>query len=707
MNKYLCKIENLEPGSPEWAATFSGYFSTIDKDRGNDITLPTAFNETMPRYMENPVLLLNHSVDNIVGQVLEYKIDNKGVWIKAGIQGLTSLGRDVAALVKAGILKTMSFAYDVIEADWGRDGNPNILKKVELYEVSLATIPMNTIALISEAKAKGINLDNSTINLLSPKGGRKKGDVQMSAIAEITALEKKVDDFLGPSGTVKTAMEKAEEQLMNMQKTVEDLHRMHALSKEKVSALEKGLITKAEFETFSNNVKKDLEEVVADLQKAKSAAKLVDTKSGWSGWHSHLLSGQYKYLRDDNGRPLSDLYQKSYHYFQAEVDYKSVPDGEFLRKLRDTYDICLFTYQYMLGRNKRVNLQSLKSYQFLQQMMEYVDPEFAKAMYSTGAGLGDEWVPTLASAELQGMIRLQPSLGNYFPRFNMPSNPYEWPIVSSAATAYLASEAAVDNPVELTKSNIGTGKIIFTADIHAVAIPVSPELIEDAIVDLVGEIRSEIVMALNEGEEKALINGDTNATHRDTNLVTDNTYDIRKSYKGLRYLAIDSAKTFDTQSTTAGVGDGAVTFGAKDVRYTRQLLGELGVNPRECLYVTSVSPFFYILSMSEFAKANEFGYISTWYSGELPVVDGCELYVSGHMPETLGATGVGDSASNRKAILCCNKNKFKIAEKRGVTVEFEKNIRTQQWTFVATRRQDFQKMTPATKYPVAYGYNIA
>jgi HK97 family phage prohead protease len=157
MKKYISKFENTNDDNPEWAAVFTGYFTTIDRDRGNDIVLPTAFIDTMPRYMENPVLLFNHNPDNIIGQVLDYKIEDKGVWIKAGIQGFTTLGRDIAALVKSGILKTMSFAYDVLEADWGRDGTPNILKKLEIYEVSVATIPMNVEAVVIEAKQKGID----------------------------------------------------------------------------------------------------------------------------------------------------------------------------------------------------------------------------------------------------------------------------------------------------------------------------------------------------------------------------------------------------------------------------------------------------------------------------------------------------------------------------------------------------------------------
>jgi hypothetical protein len=447
------------------------------------------------------------------------------------------------------------------------------------------------------------------------------------------------------------------------------------------------------------------------MEAGKSASKFQDSnRLHYKDWRAAIAPGQWEWLHDDNGRPLSTMHQKGYHYFQAEMDYKTAPDGAFIKRMRDCYDACLLTYAYMKGRRGMSNIQSLKSYQILHGMMEMVDPEFAKAMYSTGSGLGDEWVPTLMSSELQDLYKLQPGLDAYIPTFTMPSNPYTWPIKTAGATSYIASEASVGNPTELHKSDMTSSAITFTAKIHAVALAVSPELIEDSIIDMVGEIRNEIVYALKAGREQALISGDTTATHRDTTLVpAAATDDIRRAYMGLRFKAIDgvSGADWDTQSTSAGVGDAATTFGAKDVRYCRSLLGDLGVNPRECLYVTSTSPFFLMLSMSEFAKANEFGYTSTWYSGELPIVDGCELYVSGQFPETLNAAGTG-AAGTTKGILCFNKTRgFKIGERRGVTVEFEKNIRTQQWTFVATRREDFQQMQPTTKVPVSYGFNIA
>jgi hypothetical protein len=77
------------------------------------------------------------------------------------------------------------------------------------------------------------------------------------------------------------------------------------------------------------------------------------------------------------------------------------------------------------------------------------------------------------------------------------------------------------------------------------------------------------------------------------------------------------------------------------------------------------------------------------------------------MPETMGATGLCNSASTHKGILWFNKTRgFKIGEIRGITVEYEKNILTQQMCFVTTRREDFQNMQPSAIKPVAFGYNI-
>ena len=43
-----------------------GYANTADRDRVGDVVLPSAFEKTLPEYMENPVVLFQHNWDKII-----------------------------------------------------------------------------------------------------------------------------------------------------------------------------------------------------------------------------------------------------------------------------------------------------------------------------------------------------------------------------------------------------------------------------------------------------------------------------------------------------------------------------------------------------------------------------------------------------------------------------------------------------------------
>ena len=49
-----------------------GFASTPDIDRYEDIVNPSAFANAMSQYMKNPVVLLGHNSDKVLGQVIEY-----------------------------------------------------------------------------------------------------------------------------------------------------------------------------------------------------------------------------------------------------------------------------------------------------------------------------------------------------------------------------------------------------------------------------------------------------------------------------------------------------------------------------------------------------------------------------------------------------------------------------------------------------------
>ena len=128
------------------------YASTKDKDRMNDIVEPSAFEDTIKQYMTNPIVLLQHDMDKPIGNVIEASIDDKWLFIKARITEDTD---GVFSKLKNWVLRTFSIWYRVkdfeteenTDAEWNYVFT-NIIKALELFEISLVSVPANPFALV-------------------------------------------------------------------------------------------------------------------------------------------------------------------------------------------------------------------------------------------------------------------------------------------------------------------------------------------------------------------------------------------------------------------------------------------------------------------------------------------------------------------------------------------------------------------------------
>ena len=135
----------------DWAVEISWYASTKDKDRWWDVVEPKAFASALERYMTNPIVLLQHKTDKPIWIVEEADIDDNWLYIKAKISQNTDW---VIDLIKNWVLRAFSIWYsikdyetDVRELwDWTYDMT-NIIKDLELYEISVVSVPMNPYAL--------------------------------------------------------------------------------------------------------------------------------------------------------------------------------------------------------------------------------------------------------------------------------------------------------------------------------------------------------------------------------------------------------------------------------------------------------------------------------------------------------------------------------------------------------------------------------
>ena len=128
-----------------------GYASTKDKDRGHDIIDPQAFKNALDLYMTNPIVLLQHNMEKPIGVVTEAKIDDNGLYVKARI---TQDVDWVISAIKNGVLRAFSIGYKIKDNEFleeetsdGRD-YANIIKDLELFEISVVSVPMNAYSLM-------------------------------------------------------------------------------------------------------------------------------------------------------------------------------------------------------------------------------------------------------------------------------------------------------------------------------------------------------------------------------------------------------------------------------------------------------------------------------------------------------------------------------------------------------------------------------
>lgn len=140
----------------------SGFFSTYDKtpDSYGDIIEPGAFTKTIEKRKESGhpfPLCWNHDFSAVIGAVDNVEDTEKGPYIEARFLD-TQLAQDVRKAVQSGAIYQFSFAYDVLGArkptpEEEKAGVTQVLTEVEVYEVSVVTVPANQNAVVTEVKA--------------------------------------------------------------------------------------------------------------------------------------------------------------------------------------------------------------------------------------------------------------------------------------------------------------------------------------------------------------------------------------------------------------------------------------------------------------------------------------------------------------------------------------------------------------------------
>lgn len=148
----------LEVKALDDAGTFEGYASTFGNvDNGGDKVMPGAFVEGLAearRKGRTVKMLWQHDPDQPIGVWDDMAEDAKGLRVKGRLVLEVPKAREAHALAQAGALGGLSIGYRTKEA--APEGNVRLLKKLDLFEVSMVTMPMNERAKFTAIKTDGL-----------------------------------------------------------------------------------------------------------------------------------------------------------------------------------------------------------------------------------------------------------------------------------------------------------------------------------------------------------------------------------------------------------------------------------------------------------------------------------------------------------------------------------------------------------------------
>lgn len=354
---------------------------------------------------------------------------------------------------------------------------------------------------------------------------------------------------------------------------------------------------------------------------------------------------------------------------------------------------------FLLSSIMKCNPKSLKSWGNFRKVFEAKGGEFAKALDSTTAGGVDEWVPTEMSNTLKEKIRLQLKVAALFPTISMPSNPFEMPTELGNINSFFLPEQTADTGQTLIPVGDDasiSGKCTFTAKALTSRVLMSKEAAEDSIVALLPFIQNRIVLGLAQGREDAILNGDTQGTHEDTD--TTSATSRRKGWLGLRRLANANNYTRDLS-----------TISSANLLDLRGDMGVYGVNPSEVAFVTSIAGFIAMCKIDEVTTLEKFGPNAVILNGQLASIQGVPIIVSEYVRTDLNASGIYASGSAKTAIYAVNRGAFAIGERSGVTTQLLQELyaASNQNALIANQRFDFQPVFAiASNRAVNLGINV-
>mgnify|MGYP001617550955 CR=1 FL=1 len=315
------------------------------------------------------------------------------------------------------------------------------------------------------------------------------------------------------------------------------------------------------------------------------------------------------------------------------------------------------------------------------------------------------FVPTGFSSALIERYELDRNVVKYLRTYQVPRSPFKYPSLSTRGTTFKIAENTADpeSATAVTTSDLTDQGVTFTLVRMGVRTSASYDLDEDSIVPLMQVMRDELGRWWAYGEEDAIINGDTTASHVDSDITSAT--DVRKALYGFRPLAWRNSYYTDINAHTAESYSGMIGS-----------MGTYGVRTKDLAWIIPPTVRAKLLVLKD--SSNNPVMLGNWNQGStqiqnldnVPSIFGVPVVVAECFRQNLNAIGLYDGTTLTKTgVLLVNVEAWRYAYNAlPPLVESWRWIRTLQNEIVISTRRDLQPIqVPVSSNKVVWlGVNI-
>ena len=304
-----------------------------------------------------------------------------------------------------------------------------------------------------------------------------------------------------------------------------------------------------------------------------------------------------------------------------------------------------------------------------------------KALTATGAGTGDEYVPTGMAASLWNDFFIASRVASQFDVVQMPTDPWDWPLGWGDGTWRKGTQNTAT-----TVSDPATAKSTMTATEQVLEYNFSYSLDEDSVVAVMPSLRAQIARDGAEQIDRFVMNADsTNSGTGNINLddadPDDDSYYLTSGQDGLRHQIIvdNTAQAVDINTTLTDA-------------LTRTAIGKLGKYATDLnRLVLFCNPKTYVLSMlglTNVATYDKFGPAAVVLTGQLANYSGIPVIPTSSIALAEDDGKVSTTANNNDegTILIAHRDMWKVGFRRNLLLEMFRDVQKRSVILVASFR---------------------